>query len=650
MSLLGLRNGVCGRKWGCFCAIDSTTLTVKFNKAVDANTATNPANYKIDGVALDQSAWGSLASSDLKLSEDKKSVTVNLKITKSLANGTTYRVSVSDVKDVAGTKIAAYEALYKFEDKTAPTVVSTKYNHAEKKFYINFSEPVKSSTATLVKVFDKNNADVTGSLVSLSSNQKTIVIDASSLNLNETYKVVMLGAQDLSDNYFANNRVEASFTVAKTETVAPTVSSLEVKDRQTVRVVFSEPIFVDASNSNKIATIALDGGTATNVVKVSSLASVGDAVDVNGDGMTWDIRVSATNLTGVKKVTINAVQDLQGNALVSAFDKFVTFAADTNAPSLVSYTTAGSKLYLTFDEATILTAGSVKVLTPDNVEKTVSLTTGASGTLTNDGANTKVVVVDLGSAISKNGSYKVTIPSGIISDSATPANSKAYEVTTNFTVGADTTKPTLKMNTGGTAVDSTAVVQTPGNPSEITITFSEKMNSTALNVDNYTLNGVKAFSSAVFVGDTDTVRLTVKPGTIDVTGSYIVGINNVQDLAGNVIDSVSYLEDAPLKENVAPTVTSAKLIAANTIRVNFSEAIASYTADPFEVYVDGAKVAVNTISALASGGTNAYVDITLTNALTDLSKPITVKVKSDAVLKDANGNALVTGGTYTVTQ
>src|SRR5690606_27619644 len=103
------------------------------------------------------------------------------------------------------------------------------------------------------------------------------------------------------------------------------------------------------------------------------------------------------------------------------------------------------------------------------------------------------------------------------------------------------------------------------------------------------------------------------------------------------------------KENVAPEVKDAKLTSATTIRVNFSEALENYTANPFEVYVDGTKVAYSNIAAVASSGSASYIDITLTDALTDVTKPISVKIKSDAVIKDAVGNKLVTGGTTEVT-
>ncbi|MGG0658079.1 Ig-like domain-containing protein [Rummeliibacillus pycnus] len=612
-------------------AINAKELKITFNKSLDADTAEVIGNYVLDGTDL------AAATGSVELSEDKKSVVITLAT--ALTKDTSYKVAVKNsVTDLAGNKVAAFETLYKFTDTVAPKVESTNYFAADAKYVIKFSEPVNPSITSLVKVLDKNNAEVSTASAALSTDGKTLTITSSAaLTANDTYKVVILGATDLTGNYFENNRIESSFKVAKTDEVAPTVASLEAKDAQTVRVTFSEPVLVDASSI--LGTISLDGAAATNVKSVTTPAAAGEAKDVNGDGKTWDVLVSTSAISGVKKVTIAGVKDLQGNAIASAYDKFVTFAADTKAPSVVSTKTVGSKLYLTLDEdAATLTAGSVTVLTPDNVEKTVSVTPTFSG------SNKKVVILDLGSTISKSGSYKVSVPATMIKDAA--GNGKAYTSTDSYSVGNDTVAPTLKLNAGGTAVDATAVVQNAANPSEFTLTFSEEMGQSALDINNYTLNGKKVFKSAVFVGDTKTVKLTANADAIDVTGKYLVGITNVADLAGNVISPVSYEEDASVVENVTPKIKEAKLKDASTITLNFTENVTTTATNYVEVYVNGAKVAT-TISAITGAAT---ADITLTSALTDTNAVVTVKVVDGTSILDGNSNAFVTGQTYTVTK
>lgn len=616
-------------------AINAATLTIKFGAEVEATTATNPAYYLIDGGTL---AAAGLTTADLTLSEDGKTVTVDLSSI-ALTNNTTYRVQVTDdITDKAGTKIAAYDQLFNFADATAPTVVSSNYNAATSLFTIKFSEPLAAGAAAKVKVLDKNNTDVTSTRVALSGDGKSLTIDSSvatALTADETYRVVMLGATDLVGNYFANNKVEASFKVAKTEEVKPTVTSLTAKNPTTVRVTFSEPVFVDGTSGDQIAELSINGAAAVPVTAETTLTpAVGEALDVNGDGKTWDIVVHATTgLTGVNKISLVNFVDLQSNTQATAYEKFLSFAADQAAPALVSSSTAGTKLYLTFDEATVLDdTDPVTVLTPDNVELSVPVAFGT--TLANYGSDTKTVVIDLGANISKAGSYTVTIPAGMVEDAGT--NSQAYTVTKSFTP-ADTVKPTLLMSGSPATVDANAVVQTVGAPSEVVVTFSEKVDGTALNVANYKVNGAEVFSKAVFSGDTNKVKLTVKPGAIDLDGTYVVTVANIKDLAGNVMNQQTAEEN--LLENVAPVVAGAELTAADKIALTFSEVVANDDATDFEVTIDGAKV----------GFTYATGVITLDSAITDPTKPIVVKVVTASDIADTNGTKIVGNVTKPVT-
>jgi hypothetical protein len=485
----------------------------------------------------------------------------------------------------------------------------------------------------LVKVYDENNVDVTGAgRVTLSPDNKSIIVDGSvapAYAANKNYRVVIVGAQDLSGNYFAGNKVEYTFKTAKTEDVKPVVTSLEALSPTKIRVTFSEQVIAQAAS--KLADISIDGGASTTVTLGTN------ATDVNGDGKTFDITIPST--TGVKKVSLVNFSDAQGNIQDTAFEKFVTFSADTAAPNLVSTTAAGTKLYLTFDEDTVLANGNATVLSPDSLETTKALTAGTN--LKNDGTNTKVVVIDLGSTVTKNGSYKVTIPSGIIKDGSN--NTKSYVVTVNLTA-SDTTKPTLLLNASG-AVDTNAVVQSATDNNVITVTFSEPVNSTALNVANYKVDGVAAFDSAVFAGNYSTVKLTLKPGAIENTGTHLFTFSNIQDLAGNVMDTVTYTEDLPVKENKAPVITQAKLTASDKIALTFSEPVSGANTEDFEVWVDGSKV-----SATYAAGV-----LTLATPLADLNKTIVVKVVTDTsasadAITDAAGNQLAVGTSVTVTK
>lgn len=637
-------------------AINAGTLEIKFNKELDSTEAVDLTNYSIDGVTLDTT--GTFGTVTPELSEDKKSVTFKLALaTYTLTKNQTYRVQVADtLVDKAGNPVTAYDQLFTFVDNGAPTVVSSSYSDASKKFKISFSEPLTlSGLVGKVKVYDETNADVTAGTnrVVVAADQKSITVDASvatAYTAGKTYRVVILGATDLAGNYFAGNKVEASFKVDKVDDVKPTVTNFEVRNTKVVRVTFSEPVFVDAGASNKIADLKVDTqGTATPVV-VGTLGTKGNAAMVNNDPKVWDITVDSSGLTGVHTIKLNAVKDLQGNVIAEEYVKLSTFSTDVTAPAIVAQNTAGTKLFLTFNEDTVLTAGTPTVLNPDKVETTLGSTTP-----TNDNGDAKVVVIDFGAAITKAGSYTVTIPSGMIKDAAN--QTKAYTVTANFTP-ADTVKPTLKLT--GSSIATDAVAQTTNNT--FIVKFSEPVNATAVNANNYTVNGEKVFENAVFDGSDatgKTVKLTARDNAITASGTLLFGVSGVQDLAGNTITAVE-TEEA-IKENVAPTYT-AKLVSSTEIQLTFSEPVVSSTASTgaidktdFIVYVNGTEATLATGTPVAASTGTTSVVLTLGTAIADLNQTIEVETSaaSDVVdatktgtivlATDAIGNALAEG-------
>ncbi|MCM3162728.1 Ig-like domain-containing protein [Metabacillus litoralis] len=610
-------------------AIDLSTVVVEFNKEVDKASAINVSNYTVNG--------SNPSANAVKLNDDKKSVTITVS---ALTNNSNARVTVKDVTDTKGTKVSAYDELLYVSDATAPTVASTSYSHAGNVFTINFSENLTAGATSLVKVFDANNVDVTSSATIASPNAKTITIGTGSLAAGKTYKVVMLGAKDLANNYFAGNKVETTFTTSKTDEVKPTVASLDVRNNNTVRVTFSEAISVGAAN--KIAELKLDDAvSATTVTKVASFSSpevAGEAIDVYGDGKTWDVKVKATGISGAAKVTLVNFADLEGNVQDTAFNKLATFAADTTAPVVASSKVVGSKLYVSYDEEVAvagapLAANSIQLVTPGNVLKDVS----ASATISVDPTDTtgKTVVVDLGANVATAGSYTVKLASGVVSDKATPANSKAYEHVAQFGGSADTGKPTLYMTGSPAAIDATAIVQSADNK-YVTVKFSEKVDSSALNTANYLVNGVAVFENAIFVDDTNVVRLTLKADAISVSGDHQVTVSGVKDLAGNVMDSVTTIET--LNENTTPSAQTLSIVNGTTLELTFSEGISDTNAAnaDFEVKVNGAVVTPSNISV--SGNKATFTVATLPS----LTTPISVKVLDTNDLEDTAGNVVAT--------
>ena len=114
------------------------------------------------------------------------------------------------------------------------------------------------------------------------------------------------------------------------------------------------------------------------------------------------------------------------------------------------------------------------------------------------------------------------------------------------------------------------------NSTQLVINFSETLNSaTAQNKSNYSITNGIVVSSAVLSGTQVTLTTSAH-----VSGAYTVTVNNVTDLAGNVIspnnNTVNYNYAAA--DVTPPQVVSAALTNSTTLVVNFSETLNSTTA------------------------------------------------------------------------
>jgi hypothetical protein len=473
------------------------------------------------------------------LSTDGKTATVTLAAP--LTNEANVRVTTAGLLTSAGADVADYDALVYVSDNTAPTLKSNSYSYAGNLFTLSFSEPLSGTPTSLIKVFDSNNVDVTSSATLTAVDDKTITIGG--LTQDQNYRVVMLGASDLAGNYFTGNKIELTFSTAKVDSVKPTVSSLEVRNNNTVRVVFAEAV-------SDLGDLKLDDAVtpvSTSIVTTATATgAAGEAIDVNGDGKTFDLTVSATGISGAAKVTLVNFVDLEGNTQDAAYNKLVTFAADTKAPVVTSTKVSGSKLLVTFDEAVnvkgTLASNDIQIVTPNNVLKD-EYTKGIAVD-TNDSTG-KTVVVDFGTEVATAGTYTVKFASGVVTDKESTPNTQAYNWSVQFGGSADADKPTLYMTGTPATIDASAVVQSLDNK-YIDVKFSEKMGNSALDTSNYLIDGVQAFSNAIFVGDTNVVRLTLKDGAVSVTGNHQVTVSGVKDLSGNA-NSVTTIEN--LKEN-----------------------------------------------------------------------------------------------------
>ena len=633
--------------------VDARTISVKFNKTVNQGAAQTSGNYTLNGVAIPGGG-----STTYALQDDKQTVLITVPYANKFANNTSYLLKVANVQDTTGVVMPnAYVNTLTLSDSIAPTLGAVTYvdNNTAK---VSFSEPMLALAGTNVRVYDDTGADVTAAGMQIyqttpfGNGDKDLLIDISGCTANKVYTVKIYGAVDISGNFAGTQ----TFTVTKTnaDTTAPTIVSVVAKSLSSIEITFSEKVKADTvTTANGWGSLSIDGG-ATAVI-----AAAAGTLDTTGTKLTV---TTAAQTAGLHSVAISNYNDLSNNKQTTVTSKVIDFENDTTKPAYVSnqvLNIAGTD-YLVVKFSENVTAGvptnALKTggtYVKDNVQYTIGSAFGGNPTLYDpDGDGTSdSVKISLATAPS-NGVYNVSLVASTVLDGASNANDETA-ITFNYNASTATNKPAVLDDTDTTNGISSLTAQGASGLSanEIMIQFTRDVSdSTALNAANYLVDGVAVFKSAIFVGDKHHVKLTLNANAITVTALRAFRISGIADTNGIMMDPVTFVQS--FSENVAPTVKSAALTAADNITVKFSETMtaASVTdADDFEVYVGGVKVTIDSVT----GSGDTYVIVLDTPLVAgDLAKDIVVKVVASPDATDAASavNTIVGGASITVTK
>lgn len=596
-------------------AVNATQVQVKFGVEVAGGTNTEAnlnTNYKI----------GAVSPASAVLQADKKTVllTFNNASEVEVTDAVLVVEPIATAKD-ASVKTVKHTQVFTYEDTVRPVVTSTTYSDFQNAV-IHFSEPMSNLGTVTV-----SNANVVVGALAADGLSVPVSLTAAT---EGSYTVTMVGATDKSNNLITPNPVTVNLVKSKTDTVAPTVTSVTTSGTSNLSVKFSEAL-------SAVPVVTVTGGGATTVTQ--------DLTDLT----KYNVAL-ATPVTGVQTVSVTAgYTDPSGNA-GAAYSTLAQFTADSTAPTYVSHsvqTIAGVQyLVVGYNEAVDSTTGAVSGTYTDANSVTHTAALGATSLYdaNGDGVNDSVKV-DL--TANTAGNYTVTLPAGLATDASINASASK---SVSFALGsvANTTKPVV----------TSVVTQTAkSDVNKFTVNFGSDVTAgTALNVNNYTVEGQTVFSSAIFDGDQRTVTLTLKDGAITTDGLRNFSVNNVSGVNGVVMDA--HTEQVLFDENVKPTITSATLTASNTVALNFSELMTSTTiadavgaGNDFEVYINGVKATVDSVIE----GTDASKYIITLNAATvvnNLSDTVTVNVLNTNDVTDAGTpvNELKTTGSITVTK
>ncbi|MGN7388111.1 S-layer homology domain-containing protein [Sporosarcina sp. SAFN-015] len=623
--------------------INATQVEVKFNLPVDKATLFEDGKggtFKANAVkltSLDGVAPGALTG---ELSNDGKTLTITAKNVLSKR----YDVVIDGLKSYNGKQIVKYEEMVTIAaDKTAPTVVNTERVSAST-FKVTFSEPLKSLGDVSYKL--ANGSAVASSAKGVTNNFKAGAKEVtftlgSDVAANQDVIATFIGTQDQAGNLISPNPTTVTFQKGDKDGVKPAVTSVTQTGAKSFAIKFTEEL-------QTAPTVTIGGTAASKVEK-----------DAN-DPTVYNVTSSAV-LDEAKTVVINGFVDLSGEAGDSV-SRVVSFVKDINAPKVASSTVVADEtngkeyLEITFDK---------------NVELGNSPTVDGVGSYVKNYVTTPVAANDLSAtAISyKDASNKkvVRVELDTFLGTTFDVEGAAYTLDLTFAnvasesgVTADTAKVTFtrgKDNTPASdaVVGVESVVQDADDNNKVYVTFDKAVDgASATTVANYQIDGavVESVKLNPVANGKQVAVLTLKQDSNNFTGTRNINIANVKALGSTKVMEPFFTNTVSVKENVAPTVTSATLVGTNQVTLTFSEAVTttSGTGD-FELLIGGATVASKTaVTTPANENGVTTVTFTLEDNLSnaDLEKVLELKALNTLTIKDAAGNKLAVPANITI--
>ncbi|UWG96979.1 cell wall-binding repeat-containing protein [Dehalobacter sp. DCM] len=583
-------------------AINATQVSVVFNKAVDKATlfadgksGAFAATATITFTTLDAKLSGALTG---VLSADGKTLTV----TAANALSKRYDVVVDGIKATTGEAVVKYAQMITIAaDTTAPSIVSTTATSAST-YKVVFSEPIQTLGTVTYTLADGTAAVVTTDFGAGAKAEVVFTLDAG-IVAGKVVTATFIGAQDMAGNILTPNPATATFTKGALDGVKPTVASITQTGAKTLAVKFSEQLVA--------APAVAIAGNATVTTEV-------DATDATKYIVTF------TNaLDGLTTVSVSAFTDLSGEAGL-AVSSVVVLTKDVAAPSVVSTAvvvdSVDKKEYLeiTFDKdldlgvAPTVTGTGSYVL---NYVTTTGVNTGAVAVAyKNSAVSKKVIRVALASLVGANKAAVYTLALDFSADVKTAAGIEANSTTaTTFTRGED------GVASNANVVTVTAVAAGADN-NKVTVKFDKAVDgASATTAANYSVAGAVVSSVTLLpvAGDlTQTVVLNLAANSNLFTGLRNVTVANVK-ANGSSVPMTTYYGTVDIKENVVPTIVSAKLTAANKVTVTFSEqvdqTVVAIDATDFQLYIGGVAVATNdAVSLLVADSKNDTTTLVFT--------------------------------------
>jgi len=556
-------------------AIDATTIKVSFDKAVAANAA----DYKVTDSASKDMAVASAASADAGLTVILKvaEMTVGSKYT------VTYGTTSFDV--VATTKNDETKpALAKAEAVTGTLVRATfETRNINKDTLVAANFTLDNDAKVNGLKLDTAKMDETGQ-----ENNTVVLLDVTGLKAGKAFKLTSKSVASYEGAVASTS--EATFAGKDPDTTAPKISYAKSVAGYQVELKFDEEGIVNDS--------ALD---ISNYTITPALEITAAAWKKNELGNNIVILTTAPQKSGTAyEISVNNISD--GTNVMTSAAKF-TFAGQdkaTNQELVSAIAKNANRVEVTFKYDCNDTALDIANYTIDN-GITVTAAAFKEDTSEVDKLNQKIVVLTT-SAMKAGTAYKITVGTGV-----QDTLGQGLKEAASFTFAGQDPDTSF----GSVSAES-------DGKNKVKVTFSEEVDrASATALVNYSISDL-GYPSAISLDSTNKIA-TLTVSTQTAGKSYTITLNNIKDLAGNVITAntkVTFTGKGDVVSDVR--VVSAVALSKNKIKVTFNQKLLDTVAGAAPSYTltlsDGTAIQGLTVTGATIG--NAAGAQTDTNIVT----------------------------------
>lgn len=650
-------------------AINAKQLVVKFTLPVKESTIIS--NTTTGALVANTVTVGRTVADTLNANKNVTAVTgslstdgLTLTLTASAATffSGTYTLTIADSVETADAKaLVAYAGTVTASDAVAPVVSTVAYSTITGNITITTSEPL-TAVPTVLRI---NGAPVTGlAVVANSNNTKFSVAKPSTVAVGTTATVYVAGAADYAGNLLT--AYNGSVAITDDQSTLQVVSATQ-EDSNVTAITLNKSIASNDATLDANITALIDGAA----VAAGDVTFALDTTDTTHKTILATFANTYTapsyfyGTASSKPITFvfvnNAIVDVFGQKL-AATTQTVTMTKDLTGPKAISAAVSadGSSIEITFDEVLgSVTAGASNVNVTFRKDGIATAMGGANAAVTiiadENGDNTILSVSPDTTAELDAGTYTVRLAAGTVDDTHTN-DCDVVSVST----AVDPTTTSLKATFANLAATN----------NQFQVTYTEAVDSSALNRSNYTLDGVVLpdGTDIYFHDSTKTkVNIVLPSGSVNFgavggatsANNALLGVMNVKTTAGKVV--VTNAGTVKVEDNTAAVLQSATLVGANILKLTFNENVSTVTFTNVADMLDDLSISNGTATFAAGDATQVTsisgkdVIITITpgtsNWAAATTGTVTVKtLAGDGDVKDADGVVVKANVSVTLTK